>query len=566
MALVDYDKIVNGTPTKRIINAFNSMKDNYTEESAQEFYNVYSNEPLSAILENSRLIFSEPFNGSKFYSSRISNPSKLCIFESHNDEIEAISSYVESYGNDMSDEQKDIYTTLLTEMTDTKNSMKNTIIYSSYISENVDDTFEKKLSSLLYEYTYNKDANVDYEKAFIESFEDNDPVVYLTYAPYVIKTAFENGDLFIDLASQVENIFVESDDTDSIKMTINSVLCANKLKHDDAYIEAVNTINHNYRQYFKVLMEMTLIDVLNLTKPNITVPVEDVNHYSAESAVNSLFDDIELKEVDEMAGAESKSFIDSITAFAYEQTLDLMHHEYQMTESVDDIAKGYSLLTGDDVSIEEAVGIMMNTIKSFPDSVTESENDSLKPESNGGSLPGKKPEAPILSKYDAKIQKKMDKEALKHAKRMKKQELGQKKRGFFRSVLGTPKRWVTKLQDNANKLDEIDDQRRKNYMARPGFRKKWFRNLKVAILYGTAAQFKLALVPVVAMGRHYSKKKDRRMRNELLRELQTSLDITNEKINDANASNDQQEKYHLMRIRSQLQAEITRVTLNSKYI
>ena len=81
MALVNYDKIINGTSSKRIINGYNTMKDNYTEESANDFLNVYSNEPLSAVLENSRLIFSEPYQGSKFYSSHILDASKICLFE-----------------------------------------------------------------------------------------------------------------------------------------------------------------------------------------------------------------------------------------------------------------------------------------------------------------------------------------------------------------------------------------------------------------------------------------------------------------------------------------------------
>jgi hypothetical protein len=103
-------------------------------------------------------------------------------------------------------------------------------------------------------------------------------------------------------------------------------------------------------------------------------------------------------------------------------------------------------------------------------------------------------------------------------------------------------------------------------MLEPGFRKKAVRNLKLAVLYGGAAKAKLALVPVVAICRHFSKIKNIRIRNELARELDTEIKITEEKISDANAAGDNKEKYQLMRIKSKLEAEKTRVRLNTKYI
>ena len=66
--------------------------------------------------------------------------------------------------------------------------------------------------------------------------------------------------------------------------------------------------------------------------------------------------------------------------------------------------------------------------------------------------------------------------------------------------------------------------------------------------------------------RHFSKDKDRRLRNELTRELDAEIRICDEKINDANSDGDKQEKYKLMRIKEKLVAEKNRVQLNSKYI
>jgi hypothetical protein len=57
-----------------------------------------------------------------------------------------------------------------------------------------------------------------------------------------------------------------------------------------------------------------------------------------------------------------------------------------------------------------------------------------------------------------------------------------------------------------------------------------------------------------------------RIRNELVRELTTDLEVCKEKISDASANNDTKEKYRLMRIRDRLSAEIVRVKANSKYV
>ena len=63
-----------------------------------------------------------------------------------------------------------------------------------------------------------------------------------------------------------------------------------------------------------------------------------------------------------------------------------------------------------------------------------------------------------------------------------------------------------------------------------------------------------------------SKQKDVRIRNELARELDTNIKVCEEKINDATADGNKEEKYRLMRIKSELEKEAIRVKSNSKYI
>ena len=46
MPIVDFEKIINGTPLKRFNNAYNLMKESYNETTARAFYDQYSNQPL----------------------------------------------------------------------------------------------------------------------------------------------------------------------------------------------------------------------------------------------------------------------------------------------------------------------------------------------------------------------------------------------------------------------------------------------------------------------------------------------------------------------------------------
>lgn len=84
---------------------------------------------------------------------------------------------------------------------------------------------------------------------------------------------------------------------------------------------------------------------------------------------------------------------------------------------------------------------------------------------------------------------------------------GQEVSNAVKAVKQLPDNVVNDIKNQIHILDDKDDDRRKRYMVEPGFRKKAFRNLKLALLYGGAAKARLAFVPVVALCRHFSKKK-----------------------------------------------------------
>ena len=151
---INYENIINGTPNKRIKNAYDFMKSNYTKESAEEFKNAYEKEPLSSIIENSRLIFSEPYFGLPFFESVILNP-KYCQFGSFDTERGKLKFFIEENSSNMNDTQKKLYEEALEKANDLCNRFYNQRIISSFINNSLlfteNEGIEEKLGNILYE-------------------------------------------------------------------------------------------------------------------------------------------------------------------------------------------------------------------------------------------------------------------------------------------------------------------------------------------------------------------------------------------------------------------------------
>ena len=135
-----------------------------------------------------------------------------------------------------------------------------------------------------------------------------------------------------------------------------------------------------------------------------------------------------------------------------------------------------------------------------------------------------------------------------------------------KAVMALPMNILNEIKKAADDLNKADERKRKELMTDPGFRKKSVHNFKMAVLYGTAVQVNLALLPIILIIRHFQKDDDIRIRNELIREIETEIKVCEEKINDAGSEGDKKEKYRLIRIREKLTAELARVKANSKYV
>lgn len=558
MAIVDVEKIINGTPIKRFLNAYQTMKDNYNNDTAEDFYTSYASLPTCTVLENSRYIFSEPIYGYKFYKELIFG-ANFVNFTALENEYEKVSTFLSENGSKMPEGQKDLYVTLVEDMDLLIQNTKNIRAIAEYLDATYDH-LECKIS--------------DSDNPQDVILATNDPIVNILYGPFVGLTE----DLYRSLLDQSGISSELKKLPNSIeKWTnyVNTCIAAKCLYQDKVYRDRAYFENRKYRSLYEYFANQ---DVMRSLEDFITVKEKTPFTYeSAELAINNLFIEAEKEDIDRDDYAQEKRLNEKAREIVESSTMTLLTACYQSYESTDDLVEGFDLLNSEidhPVTVEEGMKYMI-THYPFLAEVTEAveedsdeEIDKLEKDvTNNHSNGTKNITAPKEKNLATKIQHDaMDKEAKQMQKSAIRKQKAQEVLNAGKAVAQLPLNVVKSIGGVVSNIGKLDDKRRKEYIKEPGFRKKIFRNLKLALLYGTVAQIKLALVPVTMVARHFSKEKNIRIRNELVRELNTEIKITDSKIEDANSADDKKEKYRLMRIRDELEAEMLRVKTNSKYV
>ena len=568
MPYIDINRILNESPKKRLIIGNEKLKQNFTEEAALVYKDIYKDQPLSFIIENSRLIFSEPYFGTAFYENAILGDNEYCIFNEYGKEKEKVDEFIKENGENMSSEQLNIYTDLASKINQKISSNRNTIFLSKYATEKTENKdFEIKLADALYEFV-NHDGDLDKVTSLMESIED--PTSFFVYAPYA-GAITEDASIFGNGFNKFYKESYEEIHDEELKTIIETVCTLSKLTADKAYTEAVKKIPSKVNK--DTVLALASESVSNIIKDLETEYVQeseiDSFYSSPVSAVNNLFENEFEYEFAKEENTEFKNQRLNLQKVLLESALKFVTYEYQTVNDTSEEIQGYNLFD-ENVSVEDAFKILNDKYTLVKESlgiIEEEAEEEKEDDEHYGVDQSKKAKAPKPKNLANKIQfKAMDAEAKQMKKMSTAKQKGQEIKNAVKAVSKLPENVIKDIKDQIHKSDEADSDRRKKYMVEPGFRKKAFRNLKLAMLYGAAAQIKLALVPVTAFCRHLSKEKDRRVRNELINELETEIKICEEKINDANSAGDNQEKYKLMRIKAKLEQEKLRVKTNSKYV
>lgn len=570
MAYINTDRILNESPKKRLIIGFENLQKNYTKENALEYANLYNSESLSFLLENSRMIFSESFYGKDFFKDVMCNKEhECCCFDKYKEQLECVINFIEDKGSRMSEVQRKEFEDLAEALRLKIKGMSNTITMAEYALEHTEDKdFSTKLSDALYK--------EDFE-SLKEMFESvDDPKLFFIYAPYINNRY--NGfitESMIDKYYNTELTESEAVEKDNYKKFVESVAIVSKLINDEDYKEAVNNIPKLPRMVIEGLAEESLFNQINeITIERVTEKEFDNYYSSPVAAVNRIFEERYFDSITADDDNASKIEKYGLQNVAYEVLREMVEYEFVHAEETDEIIIGYNFFK-EGTTIEDAlyeVTEKANTTHMLVEEASKDNDDDIDLDNTDTTkeargTTSKKVEAPKPKNVANRIQFAAQDQEVKQRKKMAvAKQKGQEKINAVKAVSKLSQNVINDIKEQIKVIDDKDDDRRKKYLTAPGFRKKAFKNLQLAALYGTTAQINLAYLPITAFVRHLSKSKDRRIRNEVLMELETEIKITDEKIQDATNAGDNAQKYQLMRIKSKLEAERIRVRTNSKYI
>ena len=568
---IDIERIINGTPDKRIVNAYNTLKNDYTEENAGRYKEVYSNESISSILDNAEIIFSEPYFGTDFFIKLVEANS--CIwFTRYEDIYNKISNFYDTYISKMNGVQKEKLAILQDTMHRRLIESGNVINYAYYIRDNIGDIESDLLDAV------SEEKTMVVEDTIIENIDNI--IVLFTYLPYVANV-FHPETLDKIAEHLLEACDINNDfDNDMWSTYIECVIMANKLSKDRGWLEAVhnNINNRSLRQLLREFINTDLNEVIS--NMNIKRVKSVPHHVSIESAIDDQLLNMEFGDMNFEENSITKKGFEDYTRIAFEKTSEHIGIEYSYTNNTESTIEGYSLFR-ENCSLDDAYTYISAFVeaeetnfevdnKDNRDYLASTAKSPKTKESNSGSSRdylATNSKAPKAKNVANSIQyKAMDAEAKQMALFGKVARTGQDVVNAGKAVMALPMNVVKEIKKVSDDLDKADDNRRKAFMTDPGFRKKSFHNLKMAIMYGTAVQINLALLPILLIIRHFSKDKDIRIRNELIREIETEIKVCEEKITDASSAGDNKEKYRLIRIKEKLLAELARVKSNSKYV
>lgn len=606
---LDRKAIINGTSSKVIRNAYEALMNNFTKSSAFEFYNIYSTCDLSDILDNSRFIFCEPYRGLRYYRN-IMETAPICRIL---DEQNKFHQYFEEFKTKMPAEQLENYT-------EVDNYMKSLVErYESVISlitllQNDKDTIDNetyeddcRIITTLYNLLDSLRAITDIEDEQYEYIIEKMSFLLLQinnlcFLPDIINIFCWYFELSVSLFRYIKDIYI--DEPENLEDYCRDVYIINILKRlmiNKEMSYKISCIRHD--QLKLRLMEIAYTPeemLLNKLKEKV-ISEDEIVYSGTENAVNDLFFGADVDEtIKADDNQEMKEKVVAIESAILEITSDFLTYDIMTEDSNQDINSEYSLLgyynesEGSNYSTflrkDDVLDILMDkinylkeegidfndkknkpsvTIKNKKDDDDEDNDRKDKKINEKEDYPKDKNGKPIKPKMslNRKIQEKaLDADIKAKKKGAKFAKFKQETKNTLKAIGKIPANILNACKKLIIDWDKMDDKRRKDYISKPGNRKKVFKSTRIALTYYVTAITAPLLTIVYFIVRCFSKEKDIRIRNELLHELDTEIKICDEKINDAASAGETKKKYELMRIKEKLEAEYVRVKTNSSYI
>lgn len=640
---VDVDRVLNGTFHKRLLNAYNSLKDNMNDETIEDFYTVYKDGRLSDILNHADIIFREPVKGLDFIDNLFNNPYVFIPPYKRKDVNDKLMLTFKGICENtrLPEEQKKRYDEALQNISNSCYDRKNTIILSRVETDN---HFVDSVNTLYDELNQESKNNIIIDLVnnfFVDSINGGRVRNNLPYA-FDILPMVNMGLLsrIVEYTLSDENICY--DNIAWIKLLSYDHINDKLLRCGNHWLERrLNYIKNNSIK--SILSKLTSLD-------GNTYFIN--SFYDAKSAISYLFDDDEtvdtckdlLNQKKSVSLIKTKSLLESIHESVYREYLDKSLHDDCENPLV------HELIGHNDVTIEHAFDYLDDKIgdlgeelfilnESIMDDIDssimyeftndgtpttvirnhykifreekkvdknppseddlrklEEENDDFEnddevdtsnvkktkeidnPKSDDTNnklverTPKDTPEKPKES-LTRKIQNKAVDADVKMQKGMSNAQQGIKEvKNAVKAVARIPGNIIDGIKGKLDEWNKMDEDKRKAKMLEPGYRNDVHKRIMKLIKYGAAWKFLGPLLSIKAwfISKVYRgtigksiEKRNIRLRNELIAELDAEIEITNEKIQDAGSSGDQKQKYQLMRIKKKLEAERVRVQTNS---
>ena len=603
-----------GTYKKRIHNKFNDLKTNFTRENAEEYSHIYENESIKNIINNSECIFSEPYFGTDFYKEFVKT--KNLPPYTYVTERDKLRDYLERVEDKIEDEQKNLYESVISLLNSKINDSKMLINLHQYMESSERDYNDRDLDESLLELYSAVDMKNESTEEIVDTFVSEShsiPVLVVTaidclleydenITNQVIKgltLVNESADMtepnWVDYESYIESVVTMASikDVPSVKEKVRKITNPNLYK---TIIESMNTSIKD------------LYNSCNVVKSDFR-PSRLSTDYVVESLLleevylNSPYEEEKRNENIATVALERATILDTVSNVLLSELSFEDNHDY--TKTANSIVNEF---IGESVSIEDSMEYFTNqysdnfntscnyleftsngeaskvirnsagtyreeigSSKKSKDNKKEKEDDNdLDFDNEEENTSTKKPKKQKES-LTQKIQNKgMDAE-MKTQKIQNKISKGVRNiKNASKAVLAAPASIVRQIKTFIVDWEKASEDKKKELMLKPGYRSSLHKLFKTAIKFkmffaiGKLLSIKIWIIKKIL--KFDDKKKTLRIRNELAAELDTEIKVCEEKINDANADQNQKEKYKLMRLRDKLVAERTRVRTNSKYI
>ena len=373
---INIERILDGTFHKRIVRGFDKLKSSdLTNESALEYQEIYKNESLSNILSESELIFREPILGLDFYKEVMT--SDMIPLNRYPDEIDKLNRHMAMYGEMMSEEQHDKYSSLIDNIHTIMESRKNEIMFSLRDHDSSVDSLINEMCDYLYAKKNTDSLNKFFTEAPIEE--------QILYGYYLLPRVDSNR-----LSSLLYNEMTVTESCNTDINVYSRVAKANVISTyllEDSAIErdlkGIKNINlkmlieESKTEDFHSVVDEIFVEHAENYEPNYTTP---------EDAIMRMFNDDEYYESVEEDSLTIRLVNAAKAKAVLESVLDIAYTEYLNTESDKQIdSKVISDFFGvTDMTLTEAVDNLVKRVNAM-DSIIETILEDADEEEDGDS-------------------------------------------------------------------------------------------------------------------------------------------------------------------------------------